>query len=153
MANEIHADYSSSNVLYAAVRDSEGQVWYVASQVFETWGDNGHIADDYAIPLADSGGSRYVGDFDLNIPGGSYSIQIFHQIGANPADTDELVSSRRMLWTGSGELTATKLLANRAVQDKATGQIDYYDDDAQTVLLTHTIQDTQASIGRLRVAD
>ena len=149
MPNEIHADYSSGHALYAVIRDSEGQVWYVAGQVFEIWGDDGHIADDYAIPLADSGGSRYVGDFDLNLPGGSYFIQIFRQVGADPADTDELVSSRRMLWTGSGELTATKLLTNRAVQDKATGRIDFYDDNGQTVLFTLTPWDTQAFVARL----
>jgi len=149
MPNEIHADYSSGNTLYAVIRDSEGQVWHVAGQTFETWGDDGHTANDYAILLADSGGSRYIGDFDLNIPVGSYFVQVFRQIGATPADNDELVSSRGMLWTGSGELTAVKILVNKAVQDKATGRIDFYDDNGQTVLLTLTPWDTQASIARL----
>jgi hypothetical protein len=148
MPNEIQVDYSSGNTLYAVVRDRAGQVWCVTGQAFETWGAGGHTAGDYDIALADSGGSHYVGGFDENIPDGSYSIQIFHQAGANPADTDTLVSSRQILWTGSGELTATKILANKAVQDKVTGEIDYYDDDNETVLLTHTPSDTESSLTR-----
>ncbi len=61
---------------------------------------------------------------------------MFRQAGATPAETDALVCSREILWTGAGELTAVKILANKAVQDKITGAIEYYDDDGQTVLLT-----------------
>jgi hypothetical protein len=148
MSNEIQVDYSSGNALYAVIRDDAGQVWHVAGQAFESWGTSGHAADDYDIALTDAGGSHYVGAFDGNIPGGSYSIQVFRQVGAAPADTDPLVTSRQILWTGSGELTAAKFLVNRAVQDKVTGEIDYYDDDGQTILLTHTMGDTQAYLTR-----
>ncbi len=148
MSNEIHVDYSSGSTLYGVVRDGAGQVWHVAGQAFETWGAGGHAAADYDVALADTGGSHYVGSFDENVPPGSYSIQVFHQLGANPANTDPLVSSRQILWTGSGELTAAKILANPAVQDKVTGDVDYYDDDGQTILLTHTMGDTQAYLTR-----
>jgi len=43
---------------------------------------------------------------------------------------------------------AAKLLVNKAVQNKATGRIDYYDDDGATVILTHTPADTESSITR-----
>ncbi len=43
---------------------------------------------------------------------------------------------------------AAKLLVNKAVQNKATGTIDYYDDDDATVILTHTPADTESSITR-----
>jgi len=43
---------------------------------------------------------------------------------------------------------AAKLLVNKAVQNKATGTIDYYDDDGATVILTHTPADTESSITR-----
>ncbi len=43
---------------------------------------------------------------------------------------------------------ATKLLANRAVQNKLTGTIDYYDDDGDTVILTHTPADGESAIER-----
>ena len=148
MSNEIHVDYGSGNVLYAVIRNDAGQVWHVAGQAFENWGQDGHTADDYDIALTDTSGSHYVGNVDGNIPSGSYSIQVFCRLGAAPADTDPLVSSRQILWTGTGELTAAKFLVNRAVQDKVTGDVDYYDDDSQTILLTHTMGETQAYFTR-----
>jgi len=148
MASEIHADYASGNTLYAVVRNCAGDVWYLTGQVFESWGTGGRAADGYDISLTDKGGSRHVGSFDGNIPAGRYSCQIFLQAGANPADGDSLVSSDEIVWSGTGEVTADKLLANKAVQNKSTGQIKYYDDDGQTVLLTHTPADAEATVTR-----
>jgi len=148
MANEIHADYTSGNTLYAVIRNSTGDVWYSVSQVFESWGTGGRDADDYDISLTDKNGSRYVGEFDSNIPAGRYYVQTFLQAGANPANGDSLVGSNEIVWSGAGEVTADKLLANKAVQDKTTGQIKYYDDDEQTVILTHTPIDAEANITR-----
>jgi len=138
MANEIQADYAPSSTLYAVIRDRAGQVWCAAQQAFESWGANGHAADDYDIPLADKNGRRYVGDFDADVPAGSYCLQVFLQAGAGPADTDTLVSSRDIVWTGAGELTSLKILGNKAVQDTGTNAVAYYDDDKQTVLMTHS---------------
>ena len=148
MANEIQADYSSGQTLYAVIRNMAGQVWYIAGQVFEVWGTDGRDADDYDVGLADKNGSMYVGDFDSNIEPGRYSIQIFLQAGANPADSDTVIAGDLILWSGSGKITADKLLANKAVQDKSTGEIKYYDDDGQTILLTHTPAENQADITR-----
>ena len=148
MANEIQADYSSGQTLYAVIRNMAGQVWYITGQVFEAWGTDGRGADDYDIALADKNGSRYIGDFSSNIEPGRYSIQIFLQAGANPADSDTVIAGDLILWSGSGKITADKLLANKAVQDKSTGEIKYYDDDGQTILLTHTPAENQADITR-----
>ncbi len=148
MSNEIHIDYSSGNTLYAVIRNKAGEVWHAGGQVFETWGTGGRTANDYDISLTDKGGSRYVGDFAGNIPSGRYSVQAFLQAGANPADNDNLVEGYEIIWSGTGKVTSDKLLANKAVQDKASGEIRYYDDDGQTVLLTHTPVDTAANITR-----
>lgn len=43
---------------------------------------------------------------------------------------------------------AAKLLTNKAVQNKSTGAIDYYDDDGETVVLTHTPTDVESTITR-----
>jgi lysophospholipid acyltransferase (LPLAT)-like uncharacterized protein len=43
---------------------------------------------------------------------------------------------------------AAKVLINKAVQNKSTGEIDYYDDDDETVILTHTPTDEESSITR-----
>jgi hypothetical protein len=136
MAYEIQADYASGNVLYAIIRSPAGQVWRPVGRALEDWGAGGHTIDDYDIPLTDRSGSRHVGSFDSDIPGGGYYIQVFRRAGGNPADTDALVCSREILWTGAGELTAIKMLANKSVQDTITREIDYYDDDGETVLLT-----------------
>jgi len=149
MANEIHVHYASGNTLYAVVRNGAGDVWYVTGQSFEVWGTSGRAADDYDINLTDKSGSKYVGDFDSNIPAGRYSVQVFLQDGANPADGDTIVASEEILWSGTGKVTADKLLANKAVQNKTTGQIKYYDDDEETVLLTHIPTDAEATISRI----
>ena len=151
MANEIYLDYVSGNSTYAVVRNGAGQVWYPAGEIFEYWGTGGHNADSYDIPLTDKSGSRYVGSFDANIPAGRYTVQIFAQAGANPADSDELLAGRKIIWTGIAELTADKILVNKAVQDKSTGAIDYYDDDGQTIILTHNPTDDQLSVSRIPV--
>jgi hypothetical protein len=149
MAYEIQADYASGSVLYAIIRSPAGQVWHPAGGTFEDWGSGGHTTGDYDIVLADKSGSRYVGSFDTDIPGGYYCIQVFRQAGANPAETDTLVCSREILWSGVGELTPAKILVNKAVQDKITGAIEYYDDDGQTILLTLMPYDDEEMIMRM----
>ena len=149
MANKIHVNYASGNTLYAVVRNDVGDVWHIAGQTFEVWGTGGRTADDYDLSLTDKSGSRYVGDFDSNIQAGRYSVQVFLQAGANPADGDTLVASEEILWSGTGKVTADKLLANKAIQNKTTGQIKYYDDNKQTVLLTHIPTDAEATLTRM----
>jgi predicted GNAT family acetyltransferase len=148
MANEIHIDYTSGNTLYAVIRNEAGEVWHAGGQVFEAWGTGGRTADDYDISLTDKGGSRYVGDFDGNIPSGRYTVQAFVQGGADPVDGDNLAGGDEIVWSGAGVITCDKLLANKAVQDKVSGEITYYDDDGQTVILTHTPADAAAAITR-----
>jgi hypothetical protein len=148
MANEIQADYASGHVLYAIIRSRTGQVWHPAAASFEDWGADDHTIDDYDIPLTDRSGSRYTGSFDAGIPGGCYAIQVFRQAGADPADTDALVCGREILWTGTGELTSAKLLANKTVEDMISKTIVYYDDDGQTALFTLAISDEPATFTR-----
>ena len=149
MANEIQADYASGNTLYAVIRNNSGGVWYIAGEVFEIWGTDGRDADDYDISLIDKSGSKYTGNFDFNIPVGRYYVQIFLQAGASPDDGDNLVGSSEIFWSGTGKITADKLLANKAEQEKSNGQIKYYDDDGQTVLVTMDAVDTAANVTRL----
>jgi hypothetical protein len=148
MADEIHANYDSGNVLYAIIRDRAGHAWRPAAQGFEDWGTDSHTAVDYAVALADRSGSRYVGDFDGNVPPGDYTVQVFLQTGATPDDNDILVGGRDIVWSGVGELTAVKLLANKATHDKIAGTFNYYDDDGQTVLLTHVRTEDAATCAR-----
>lgn len=43
---------------------------------------------------------------------------------------------------------AAKLLVNKAIQNKSTGAINYYDDDGETIILTHTPTDGESTITR-----
>ena len=43
---------------------------------------------------------------------------------------------------------AAKLLVNNAVQNKVTGVVDYYDDDGETIILTHTPTEGESIITR-----
>lgn len=149
MANEIHIDYASGNTVYAVIRNTVGQVWNPSAEIFEEWGTDGHNADDYDLALTDKGGSRYVGSFNVNISVGRYTIQAFLQTGAAPEDGDTLVGVRTIIWHGSGELTVDKILANKAIQNKSTGAINYYDDDGQTILLTLTPSEDESSITKM----
>ena len=148
MANELHASYASANTLYAVVRNKEGNVWYPAGEVFETWGTGSRDAEDYCLSMIDKSGSLYIGDFDINIEAGRYLVQIFFQAGANPADSDTLVTMYEFIWSGTGQITSEKLLANKAIQDKSNGQIQYYDDDGQTILVTITPSEDSSSLTR-----
>jgi hypothetical protein len=148
MANEIHIDYQSGNEIYAVIRDGTGKVWNPSSQAFEDWGSGGHDMDDYDISLTDKGGSRYTGDFDSAIPAGRYTIQVFTQSSQTPADTDELIGTGCIVWSGVAELTCDKILMGKAVQNKLTGEIDYYDDDGQTIILTITPTEDESTLTR-----
>jgi hypothetical protein len=149
MANEIYVNYSSGNTLYAVIRNRQGGVWYPSGQVFEAWGTSGRDADDYDIALTDKGGARYTGNFPTAITAaGEYGIQVFLQAGGSPANGDELVASRQIVWSGKAEITAEKLLANKAIQDKSSGEIEYYDDDGVTIILTLTPADGEENITR-----
>ena len=151
MANELHTNYESGNTLYAVIRSKDGSVWYVNGIVFESWGTDGRDAEDYCISLVDKSGSLYVGDFDENIPPGRYFVQVFLQAGASPANSDSLIAGKEFIWSGTGEVTSEKLLANKAIQNKSSGQIQYYDDDGQTILVTLSPSEDQQSVTRERV--
>lgn len=43
---------------------------------------------------------------------------------------------------------AAKVIVNKAVQNKSTSAINYYDDDDETVILTHTPTDSDTEITR-----
>jgi hypothetical protein len=43
---------------------------------------------------------------------------------------------------------AAKTLVNKAIQNKTTGVINYYDDDGETIILTHTPTDAESTITR-----
>lgn len=73
----------------------------------------------------------------------SGALPVFHEFMVVNADVFDSLFAEV-----SKVVQAVKLLVNKAIQTKATGVIDYYDDDGQTVILTHTPTDGASTIVR-----
>jgi hypothetical protein len=150
-SKDIKISYPEGNNLYVRVFNYSGKVWNTQTKAFEDWND-ANIAN-YDLPsdnscMTDTGGGLYYTNFDVNIPSGRYVVNVYLRGGASPGVDDELVGYGEIIWTGNGELTTDKMLANKAIQDKLTGKIDYYDDDSQTVILTHIPADSESTFQR-----
>ncbi|MBN2020057.1 MAG: hypothetical protein JW749_07525 [Sedimentisphaerales bacterium] len=81
-------------------------------------------------------GSRFLTQSGTIIQDGCGWANAVRQEAAAVIDMDEALQK------------AIKMLVNKAVQDKLTGAIQYYDDDGQTVLLTHTPSENESSLTR-----
>ncbi len=69
--------------------------------------------------------------------------------GAGDIDASEIDAAKNDAGASKEQATLSrKILANKAVQNKNTGVIEYYDDDDETVILTHTPVDTESEITR-----
>lgn len=149
--NEIQFDFQSGNTVYQLTRNDAGQVNIVAGNTFENY-NAGNIAT-YVKTVPDKSGDKYVGDFNTNITSaGRYTVQIFLQAGANPADGDRCIGGGVIVWNGSSEdgseklIQAAKLLINKVIQNKTTGVITVYDNDGETAILTLTPSDDGSQI-------
>jgi hypothetical protein len=151
MANEIYTHYSGGSTLYAVIRDRLCRVWYRLGQVFEEWGTDDRGIEDYAVALTDKSGGLYAGDFGGSIPQGTYKVAIFHQAGSVPGISDQIVDSQQIYFGSGGAITAEKLMSGKAVQDKISGNITYYDDDGCTAILKLEPNENAGSISRIPV--
>lgn len=96
--------------MYATIRQHDGDVWWALGEVFEPWGTDGRANINYAISLTDKGGGLFVGDFDTNVPAGTYDVQIFLQSGDDPAAVDSSLGSSEFEWSGSAMLVKCSLV-------------------------------------------
>ncbi len=104
MANELQFDNPSGNTLYALIRNSAGQVNITTGNTFENYTAANIATYDIALTENGDGGGRYAGDFNTNITSpGHYTIQVFLQSGASPADGDNLVGGGPIVWNGTSE--------------------------------------------------
>jgi len=112
MANEIQFDYTSGSTLYVLIRNSAGQVNIIAGNTFEDYTAANIATYDIALIENGDGGGRYVGTFNTNITSpGNYTIQVFLQAGASPADGDSLVGGGEIVWNGTAEETVMDAIA------------------------------------------
>jgi len=124
MSSELHIDYESGATVYACVRDGDGDVAYIAGEVFEVWGSGDPVrtAADYDIACTGDDGGRYVGDFPAWIDAGLYSAQFFEQAGGSPADGDEVIGGGPIRRSGTAEVTdVEQALAIDTLAEPAAG--------------------------------
>ncbi len=149
--------YNHSNdtdTLYGVVRNASKQIRDVVNSNFEACPGSGSF-DDYDISTGAASGGLWSGSFP-EIASGFYIYQVRLREGDTPDFADEFLGAAKGYWDGAvfavNRLAildkAAKMLLNKAVQNKVTGAIQYYDDDGQTVILTHTPQDGESQITR-----
>lgn len=98
---------------------------------------SGHITKDGGgqASLTNSPEHKGGGQWSVNLTAAEMSGEI---IGLLFTHTDAVPVQFTIKTEPAYVEKAAKVLVNKAVQDKVTGQIRYYDDDGQAVILTHT---------------
>lgn len=174
ITNVIHFSHSNdTDTLYGVVRNVSKQVRDVANGEWDSHPASGSL-DDYDISAAVASGGLWSGNFP-EIANGFCIYQIRNKAGGTPDFDDEIIGTVKGYWNGEvfaaisldangrldvGKLagssdsldrlvTSTKVIVNKAVQDKTTGAIDYYEDDEIAVALTHTPADGESTITRI----
>jgi len=102
MSSEMYHGYASGSTLYAIVLNATGQVWYPTNEAFEDYGTGSRTANDYAILMTDSDSDFYYADFP-DAAAATYKYNIYLQDGVTPADDDDLLTTRSIVWTGTSE--------------------------------------------------
>lgn len=150
MSNEIQISYEDGKEIYVLIRRaSDGYIWDPGTSAFEAVGIwNDARVGECDIPATAYNGELYMVDFPSAIGFGQYIVNAYIRAGASPAVSDEFIGDGIIEWSGSKELSTRKILANKAIQNKTTGKIDYYDDDGSTIILTHTPTDAESTITR-----
>lgn len=135
MAKEIQALGTTATTLYAQIiRATDGKIWNTSgTPAFENY-STANIADyDIAMTEAGTASGYFTGDFPSSITIGLYSIIVRQRAGGSPAESDIVVASGNIEWTGTvvncisnadtnGRLDISKILGT-AISTPATAGI------------------------------
>jgi len=122
--------------------------------IFKSWSDQDEAAD--AIGISNSNAQLLNCTFDVACPG-SGDVKVFDADTAKTIylanteyDSTELGSNVTVKAVPAGIAfeKAAKSLINKAIQNKSTGAIDYYDDDEEMIILTLSPTDGESTITR-----
>ena len=104
MSNEVRQSYTTAKTVYGVVFDPDAsKVWYVAGGIWETFGTGGRTRADYkAITFTEAGITYYIGSFPVAITTeNTYDVQICDQAGASPVNSDTIIETQHIDWSGS----------------------------------------------------
>ena len=99
MAAEVSIAYGlTGKTLYFDIRTKVGTIWN--GSAFEAY--NASNIADYDIAMTEQGACGvYVGTFDSSVSAGMYDVVVRDRAGGSPAETDPVIGSGMVNWTGS----------------------------------------------------
>jgi hypothetical protein len=108
---------------------------------------NGYITKDGGVQasLANNPAHKGNGQWSINLTAGEMNADC---VGLLFVHTDAVPVHFTIKTEPACMEKAAKVLVNKAVQNKLTCQIVYYDDDGQTAIVTHTPTDDDTTITR-----
>jgi hypothetical protein len=155
MAEEIKHNFGTGNTLYACRFLSNSNVMLSNPATNEVWGTGARTADDYDVAMTEEGGSgHYTGDFASGgtISAGVYHIVVYHQLGANPADSDPALAQGDIYWNGTAEETLQTIF-DKLPDNYIMGSSDAedHDDEIDAIVANlgqvHTVEDESPGAG------
>jgi hypothetical protein len=88
------------------------------------------------------------GYYRIDVPDAAFATEVnFLSVLVRDNINNSILVEEKEIQLGIFE-KAAKTLVNKAIQNKTTGEINYYDDDRETIILTHTPTDEEATITR-----
>jgi hypothetical protein len=127
MTEEVKHNHVTGKTLYfCRFIQSNSNVMLANPATNEVWGTGGRDADDYDVQMSEEGGSgHYTGDFASGgaIAAGTYTIAVYNQAGASPADSDVVIAQGEIYWDGTAEINLYTMDADLVTIIANTGKV------------------------------
>ena len=119
MAGEVQIAYGvTGKTVYFTVRTSTATIWN--GSAFEAY--NASNVADYDTAMSEQGASGvYAGTFSGSSEAGSYNVTVRERAGGSPAESDAIIGSGPLHWTGSAVLGAFNAAATTVDVGKISG--------------------------------
>jgi len=148
MSHEIkHKDTPEQTDLWGYILKNDAGVMKVninGGDTWEVW--NISNIDTYDVAVTEIAQGIYTADFPASITTiGEYLFVVMKGAVDISAVPKEIY---KISWSGTAELTALKIAANKSTYNKSTGVMTVYDDDGTTPILTLTMSGADSTVTR-----